>query len=56
MGGPFRYIDEEGAANIVRQLESLHQQFSPRFVPSKMLVGMAQTKARFYPESGNPLG
>jgi 3-hydroxyacyl-CoA dehydrogenase/enoyl-CoA hydratase/3-hydroxybutyryl-CoA epimerase len=56
LGGPFRHIDSEGAANIVRQLEMLHQRFSPRFEPCKLLVGMAQTKARFYPESGNPLG
>ena len=56
LGGPFRHIDHEGAANIVRQLEMLHQRFAPRFEPSKLLVGMAQTKARFYPETGNPLG
>ena len=56
LGGPFRHIDAEGAASIVRQLETLHQRFAPRFAPCKLLVGMAQTKARFYPESGNPLG
>lgn len=56
LGGPFRHIDTEGAANVVRQLEMLNQRFSPRFEPCKLLVGMAQTKARFYPESGNPLG
>ena len=56
LGGPFRYIDEEGAANIMRQLEMLHQRFSPRFEPGKLLAGMGQTRARFYPESGNPLG
>ena len=56
LGGPFRYVDEEGAANVVRPLEMLHQRFSPRFEPSRMLVGMGQTRARFYPENGNPLG
>jgi 3-hydroxyacyl-CoA dehydrogenase / enoyl-CoA hydratase / 3-hydroxybutyryl-CoA epimerase len=56
LGGPFRHIDHEGAPNIVRQLEALHQRFSPRFEPCKMLVGMAQTRARFYPAEGNPLG
>jgi 3-hydroxyacyl-CoA dehydrogenase/enoyl-CoA hydratase/3-hydroxybutyryl-CoA epimerase len=56
LGGPFRHIDEEGAANIVRQLEMLHQRFAPRFEPSRLLAGMGQTRARFYPESGNPLG
>jgi 3-hydroxyacyl-CoA dehydrogenase len=30
LGGPFRYIDHEGAASVVRQLEMLHQQFAPR--------------------------
>ena len=56
LGGPFRYIDHEGAASIVRQLETLHQRFAPRFAPSKMLVGMAQAGARFYPATGHPLG
>ena len=56
LGGPFRHIDHEGADNVVRQLELLHQRFSPRFAPCKLLVGMAQTKARFYPATGNPLG
>ncbi|MGH3056553.1 MAG: fatty acid oxidation complex subunit alpha FadJ, partial [Gaiellaceae bacterium] len=56
LGGPFRYIDHEGAVNIVRQLETLHQRFAPRFAPSRLLVGMAQTHSRFYPEAGNPLG
>jgi len=56
LGGPFRHIDHEGADNVVRQLELLHQKHSPRFAPSKLLVGMAQTRGRFYPESGNPLG
>ena len=56
LGGPFRYIDAEGAAAVLRQLEMLHQRFTPRFEPSKLLMGMGQTRARFYPESGNPLG
>jgi 3-hydroxyacyl-CoA dehydrogenase/enoyl-CoA hydratase/3-hydroxybutyryl-CoA epimerase len=56
LGGPFRYIDLEGAASVVRQLEMLHQRFAPRFEPCKMLVGMANTRARFYPAEGNPLG
>jgi len=56
LGGPFRHIDHEGAENVVRQLELLNQKYSPRFAPSKLLVGMAQTKARFYPATGNPLG
>jgi 3-hydroxyacyl-CoA dehydrogenase/enoyl-CoA hydratase/3-hydroxybutyryl-CoA epimerase len=56
LGGPFRHIDHEGVDNIVRQLELLHARFSPRFEPARLLAGMAQTRTRFYPAEGNPLG
>ncbi|HEU4641593.1 MAG TPA: fatty acid oxidation complex subunit alpha FadJ [Gemmatimonadaceae bacterium] len=49
-GGPFRYTDAVGAANVVRQLEVYHGRFAPRFAPAPMLVEMARSGKRFYPE------
>jgi 3-hydroxyacyl-CoA dehydrogenase/enoyl-CoA hydratase/3-hydroxybutyryl-CoA epimerase len=48
-GGPFRYIDTVGAAEVVRQLEELNDRFPPRFQPADLLVDMARKDARFYP-------
>jgi 3-hydroxyacyl-CoA dehydrogenase / enoyl-CoA hydratase / 3-hydroxybutyryl-CoA epimerase len=55
-GGPFRYIDSIGVANVVRQLEVFNSRFAPRFEPAKILVDMARDNRRFYPESGKPVG
>jgi 3-hydroxyacyl-CoA dehydrogenase/enoyl-CoA hydratase/3-hydroxybutyryl-CoA epimerase len=49
-GGPFRYMDTVGAARIVEQLEELNGRFPPRFQPSDLLIDMARSKQRFYPE------
>jgi len=54
-GGPFRYVDAEGAAALVRQLESLDLRFPPRFTPARGLVAMAAEGQRFYPATGKPL-
>jgi 3-hydroxyacyl-CoA dehydrogenase / enoyl-CoA hydratase / 3-hydroxybutyryl-CoA epimerase len=51
-GGPFRYIDTVGPAQIVRQLEALNDRFPPRFLPAEMLLDMARKDARFYPPIG----
>lgn len=50
-GGPFRYIDSIGAAEVVRQLEELNDRFPGRFEPSELLVTMARRGERFHPES-----
>ena len=55
-GGPFRYIDSIGVANVVQQLEVFNSRFAPRFEPAKLLVDMARDNRRFYPESGRPVG
>ena len=47
-GGPFRYIDAMGIADIVAQLEELNGRFPPRFAPSDLLVEMARSNLRFY--------
>jgi 3-hydroxyacyl-CoA dehydrogenase/enoyl-CoA hydratase/3-hydroxybutyryl-CoA epimerase len=54
-GGPFRYIDSIGAAEIVRQLEALNAQHPGRFVPCALLVSMARDGKRFYPATGKPV-
>jgi 3-hydroxyacyl-CoA dehydrogenase/enoyl-CoA hydratase/3-hydroxybutyryl-CoA epimerase len=51
LGGPFRYIDTLGAAEVVRQLEELNDRFSGRFEPAETLVTMARRNERFHPES-----
>jgi 3-hydroxyacyl-CoA dehydrogenase/enoyl-CoA hydratase/3-hydroxybutyryl-CoA epimerase len=48
-GGPFRYIDEVGAATIVTRLEELHARFPNRFSPARMLVENARAQRRFHP-------
>jgi 3-hydroxyacyl-CoA dehydrogenase/enoyl-CoA hydratase/3-hydroxybutyryl-CoA epimerase len=55
-GGPFRYIDTLGAERVVRALEGLNADRSPRFAPAQLLVDMAREGRRFYPERGHPLG
>jgi 3-hydroxyacyl-CoA dehydrogenase/enoyl-CoA hydratase/3-hydroxybutyryl-CoA epimerase len=55
-GGPFRYMDTLGVAEVVRQLEELESRFGPRFAPADLLVQMARRGDRFYPASGKPVG
>jgi 3-hydroxyacyl-CoA dehydrogenase/enoyl-CoA hydratase/3-hydroxybutyryl-CoA epimerase len=40
-GGPFRYADSIGAAQIVERLEDLDLRFHPRFAPAGLLLDMA---------------
>jgi 3-hydroxyacyl-CoA dehydrogenase/enoyl-CoA hydratase/3-hydroxybutyryl-CoA epimerase len=54
-GGPFRYVDTEGAARIVARLEVLDGRFPGRFSPAAQLVEQARGQKRFYPTVGNPL-
>jgi len=54
-GGPFRHVDAVGPAVILRQLEALHDSFSPRFEPAALVVDMARAGKRFYPAEGKPV-
>jgi len=47
-GGPFRYVDAEGAPKIVERLEALAEKHGPRFEPAVMLTEMAKNGGRFY--------
>ena len=50
-GGPFRYMDSLGIAELVKQLEELNDRFPGRYDPAELLVSMARRGERFYPES-----
>ena len=51
-GGPFRYMDAVGVAEVVRRLEELHARFPQRFEPCELLLEMARHGKRFHRESG----
>ena len=48
LGGPFRYCDTKGVANIVKTLEALATQHTARFKPAQILVDYAKEGKRFY--------
>ena len=50
-GGPFRYMDSLGAAEVVRQLEELNDRFPGRYAPAETLVAMARRNGTFHPQS-----
>jgi len=50
-GGPFHYVDYEGAAAIVEKMEALAQHHGPRFDPAGGLKELVKTGGRFYPTS-----
>ena len=54
-GGPFRYMDTLGVADVVRQLEALEARFGTRYTPADILVSMARRNERFYPAEGRPV-
>jgi 3-hydroxyacyl-CoA dehydrogenase/enoyl-CoA hydratase/3-hydroxybutyryl-CoA epimerase len=47
-GGPFRWVDQLGAATVVERLAELAKIHGDRFAPSPMLVKMADTGERFF--------
>jgi 3-hydroxyacyl-CoA dehydrogenase/enoyl-CoA hydratase/3-hydroxybutyryl-CoA epimerase len=55
-GGPYRYVDAVGAAEIVKQLEALNAKHPGRFAPCALLAKMARDGTRFYPATGKPVG
>lgn len=48
-GGPFRYIDQVGAAQVAAQLDALELQHPGRFAPTALLRDMANRGERFHP-------
>ncbi|MDX1531969.1 MAG: crotonase, partial [Rhodothermales bacterium] len=47
-GGPFRYVDQEGAETVARKLAVLAERYGPRFEPAGLLRRHAETHAMFY--------
>jgi len=50
LGGPFRYIDREGAAAIVERMELLQTELGDRFKPADLLQEHAGSEKPFYDE------
>jgi 3-hydroxyacyl-CoA dehydrogenase/enoyl-CoA hydratase/3-hydroxybutyryl-CoA epimerase len=46
-GGPFWYVDQEGAANVLARLRALEERHGPRFAPAPLLVERARTGEKF---------
>ncbi|RAJ96865.1 fatty acid oxidation complex subunit alpha FadJ [Aliidiomarina maris] len=48
LGGPFRYMDSLGIAQVVATLQRLEQEHGSRYAPCDLLVQMAKDNTRFY--------
>ncbi|MFO8098510.1 MAG: 3-hydroxyacyl-CoA dehydrogenase NAD-binding domain-containing protein, partial [Salinibacter sp.] len=48
LGGPFRYVDQEGAGAIVRRLRDLTERYGDRFRPADRLLTLASENRSFY--------
>src|SRR5690606_2802762 len=48
LGGPFRWVDAQGASEVVHRLELLQDRFGDRFAPSDLLVTIANRGERFH--------
>jgi 3-hydroxyacyl-CoA dehydrogenase / enoyl-CoA hydratase / 3-hydroxybutyryl-CoA epimerase len=49
-GGPFRYMDSIGIEPLLQQLDDLNVRFPGRFEAASILLQMARSNARFYPQ------
>jgi 3-hydroxyacyl-CoA dehydrogenase/enoyl-CoA hydratase/3-hydroxybutyryl-CoA epimerase len=47
-GGPLRYVDTLGAAEVLRRVRGYEMRFGRRFTPAPVLVEMARRGERFY--------
>ena len=47
-GGPFRFIDQHGAAEIAKAMQTLADRYGPRFKPAELLVKNAERLDIFY--------
>ena len=53
-GGPLRYADTLGAAEIVRRLQALARDTAPHFTPCEALIAMAREGRAFYSPKTSP--
>ncbi|MFP4227681.1 MAG: 3-hydroxyacyl-CoA dehydrogenase NAD-binding domain-containing protein [Salinivenus sp.] len=49
LGGPFRYVDQEGAGAILERLRDLAERYGDRFRPADRLVTLASENRSFHP-------
>ncbi|PTL75337.1 fatty acid oxidation complex subunit alpha FadJ [Vitiosangium sp. GDMCC 1.1324] len=49
LGGPFRYADSIGPAELLRRLEHYQDKYGERFTPAPSLVEMVKAGKTFYP-------
>ncbi|MDZ7629846.1 MAG: fatty acid oxidation complex subunit alpha FadJ [Gemmatimonadaceae bacterium] len=54
-GGPFRFIDRVGAAEVVATLDTLEREYPGRYRAAESLREMAEQGTRFYPLEGKPV-
>jgi len=54
-GGPFRWVDQFGAAKIVAKMNEYQNLYGPAFKPCNMLVDMAKSGGKFYPQLNSKL-
>jgi 3-hydroxyacyl-CoA dehydrogenase/enoyl-CoA hydratase/3-hydroxybutyryl-CoA epimerase len=47
-GGPFRYVDALGAAEVLRRIERYHDRFGARWTPAPALVDLAKSAKKLY--------
>lgn len=47
-GGPFWYVDQVGAAQVLARLRALEARYGPRFAPARLLVEKAGSGGRFF--------
>ena len=52
-GGPFRYVDAIGAAEIVATMQDLENKFGPKFRPARILKEMADSSQKFHDDTKN---
>ena len=55
-GGPFRFVDQTGAGEVVRRLEAFAGRHGKRFAPAPVLVEMSRTGATFHGPKKIPSG
>jgi 3-hydroxyacyl-CoA dehydrogenase len=46
-GGPFQYVDEEGAQKVLDKFERFHDQLGPHFQPPQILKDFAAANRKF---------
>jgi 3-hydroxyacyl-CoA dehydrogenase/enoyl-CoA hydratase/3-hydroxybutyryl-CoA epimerase len=49
-GGPFRFVDSLGAAEVLRRMRTYESTYGKRWTPAPLLVDMADAKRKFFSE------